>query len=238
MKRYLFLLLLISFSANAQENLRKFRFGLKATPVFSWIKEDFKQAPSDYKVEGGGLRFGFCWGPQAEWILNETFLISTGVDISYTSGKLKGRGSYTNTPAIFDWEQTYRLRFIDVPLMLKFRTREIGYLRYFGVFGLGAGFRTRAETVFSRTENNITNSVQEDEDSGKYIHPFRGSMLVGGGVEYNLSGNTSLVASIVFNNGLTNILKDQKDPNPFNPVNQIKEKGINNYFMLNIGILF
>ena len=62
-------------------------------------------------------------------------------------------------------------------------------------------------------------------------------MLVGGGAEYNLAGNTSLVASIVFNNGLTNLIKDQ-GASTLDPSVNLKESGVNNYFMLNLGVLF
>jgi hypothetical protein len=218
----------------SQEVSRKFRFGLKAAPVVAWIKPDYRSLPDGYSVEGGGLRFGFVWGPTAEWLLNETFIISTGADISYTSGRLIGK---VNTPTLaYDWEQLYKMRFIDIPMMLKFRTKEIGYLRYFGLFGMGAGFRTSAKTEFSTIIGN-QETIERNDESKKYVNLFRGSMLVGGGIEYNMAGNTSLVASIVFNNGLTNMIKDQ-GASPLAPNVNLKESGVNNYFMLNVGILF
>jgi len=250
MKKALFVLFAtFCLSGYAQESTRKFRFGLKAAPVLGWIKPDYRSMPDGYSVDGGGARFGFVWGPAAEWMLNETFIISTGVDISYTSGKLKGKGKgfVDNTSVLYDWEQLYRVRFLDIPLMLKFRTKEIGYFRYFGLFGMGAGFRTSAKTEFS-TFQGTQELKDRNDQSKKHVNLFRGSMLVGGGVEYNLSGNTSLVASIVFNNGLTNMIKDQGNlllnNKPIylqstgqDPVN-LKESGVNNYFMLNVGVLF
>lgn len=243
MKRLLILaLLVVSTGLHAQETERKFRFGLKASPLVGWIKEDFKSLPDGFTVEGGGARVGFTWGPSAEIVLNETFLISTGVDINYISGKLKGRYTKPGTPGfVGDWEQEHKLRFIDIPVMLKFRTKEIGYLRYFGLFGMGAGIKRKAISEYRIINGN--NKAEEVVDPSKGIHLFRGSLLVGGGVEYNLAGNTSLVTSIVFNNGLTNILKNSsanslKNNDVKNPFLAMNEKGINNYFMLNVGILF
>ncbi|MCC6768077.1 MAG: PorT family protein [Bacteroidia bacterium] len=239
MKKFLTIILLGScLTGFAQESTRRFRFGLKAAPTLGWIKPDYRSLPDGYTVEGGGLRLGFIWGPSAEWMLNETFIISTGADISYTSGKIKGKVNtkVNNLPLAYDWQQVYKLRFIDIPLMLKFRTKEIGYFRYFGVFGLGAGFRTSAKTEFS-TIVGSSETIDRSDNSKKYVNLFRGSMLVGGGAEYNLAGNTSLVASIVFNNGLTNLIKDQ-GASTLDPSVNLKESGVNNYFMLNLGVLF
>jgi hypothetical protein len=220
---------------------RGFRFGMKAAPLVSWMKPDFQNIPADFSNENAGLRMGFVWGPVAEIQLNETFLVSTGLDINYTSGKLKGNLKDPIDGSIVQWEQLYKTRFIELPVMLKFRTKEIGYLRYFGLFGMGAGFRYKAETEFSRTSNSSTVTTP-NKDDGKYINPFRGSLQIGGGVEYSLAGNTALVGSIVFNNGLTNMLKNQFEPAIIGPVqdpfNSVTEKAITNYLQLNIGILF
>lgn len=220
----------------------KFRFGLKAAPLVSWMKPDFGSIPSDFTVENGGIRVGFMWGPQAEIVLSETFLVSTGVDINYTSFKLQGTLKNQVSGGLVEWEQLYKSRFIELPVLLKFRTKEIGYLRYFGLFGMGAGFRYNASTEFQRTESNVSNTVANNE-SGKYINSFRGSLQIGAGVEYALSGNTALVGSLIFNNGLTNMLKNQFEPDTpgasfTDPFNQINEKGITNYMQLNVAILF
>jgi len=236
MKYLLPLAFVLSLSLNAQETQRTFRFGLKAAPVIAWMKPEFKDLPAGFSIDGGGARIGFAWGPVAEFALNETFLFSTGLDITYTSGKLKGRALDLGTANAYDYEQLYKLRFIDLPAMLKFRTKEIGYLRYFGLFGFGAGFRYSARTEFSEFRNG-TQTITADEHSSSYVNLFRGSLLVGAGVEYNLSGNTSLVTSLVFNNGLTNILKNQT-PLPPTQFTSVREDAINNYFQLNVGILF
>ncbi|MFM2285076.1 MAG: hypothetical protein RLZZ543_573 [Bacteroidota bacterium] len=239
MKRLLLILSLIVLGLNASNAQRNFRFGMKAAPMFCWIKPDFRDVPKDFSFEGGGGRMGILWGPMAEIQLNETFLISTGIDINYTSGRLKGtlKDSIGN---IVEWNQLYKTRFIELPVMLKFRTKEIGYLRYFGLFGLGAGFRYSANTEFSSVSNakpdeTITN---KDSNSDSYVNVFRGSMQVGAGVEYSLSGNTALVGSLVFNNGLTNMLKNQVGSSLSDPFNAVRERGITNYMQLNIGILF
>jgi hypothetical protein len=241
MKRLSLVLLIVILGANFSFAQKGFRFGMKAAPMFCWMKPDFSIAvTNDFSVEGGGGRMGFVWGPMAEFQLSETFLISTGVDINYTSFRLKGSQKVASIGGLnpVDWDRIYKTRFIEVPVMLKFRTKEIGYLRYFGLFGLGTGFLYSSKTDFSTSYSNSTTSV-ENEEYGKYVRKFRGSMLVGAGVEYSLSGKTALVGSLVFNNGLFNSLQNQGDENdPNDPFLKVTAKAITNYMQLNVGILF
>jgi len=226
------LALLISFSAAAQETaakLRNFRIGMRFSPQICWMRADFKNVPASQEWGSNGARLGVNWGPFAEIALSETFLIQTGVDINYHSGKIKG--TFASPLGLTTYEYLYKMRFIEVPLLLKFRTNEIGYMRYFGVFGLGAGFRYRVETTTDfRTPAATITSV--NNSPGAYINAFRGSMQVGAGAEYSISGNTSLVFGITFNNGITNMLKQDPANDPS------RENAITNMLTLNVGILF
>ena len=241
MKRLFLVLLIVILGANFSFAQKGFRFGMKAAPLFCWMKPDFSiDETSNFSVEGGGGRMGFAWGPMAEIQLNETFLISTGVDINYTSFRLQGflKDSLIGGSDPVNWERKYNSRFIEVPFKLKFRTKEIGYFRYFGLFGLGAGFLYSSSTDFSTTFSNSTSSVS-NEEYGKFVKKFRGSLLVGAGLEYSLSGNTALVGSLIFNNGLFNSLQKQgNESDPKDPYYKVTAKAITNYMQLNIGILF
>ena len=58
-------------------------------------------------------------------------------------------------------------------------------------------------------------------------------MIVGAGLEYFIDESTSIVTSLSFNNGLTNILDGYNDVDE-----SVKERATLYYFQLNIGILF
>lgn len=214
---------------------RSFRFGMKAAAMVCWMKPDLANNDSEtIEIENGGLRLGAAWGPIAEFQLNETFLISTGVDVNYTSFKLEG--DFIPAGNRINWERKYKARMFEIPVMLKFRTKEIGYMRYFGLFGVGLSGLYKSSTISSTSSSTI---LASDGKYGKYMKEFRGSILVGAGVEYSLSGNTALVGSLVFNNGLFDVLKDQIDETKLtDPFSNIKFKAITNYMQLNVGILF
>ncbi len=240
MKKLACILLLLPFISHAQESVRKVRFGMKIAPAFCWMKPDFKisTGSSNFRAENDGVKVGFIWGPTLEFILNETFLISTGVDINSIGGKLAGDA--VRDGKIYSWKHAYKSSFIELPFMIKGRTKEIGHMRYFMHFGLSAGFRYKE--AFELTETIDGKEISENFTEPKTVYtPFKGSMLVGGGVEYNLSGNTSLVGSITFNNGLTQYIK--KDVFSTRALvgddfKSVESNSILNFISLNIGVLF
>jgi hypothetical protein len=87
----------------------------------------------------------------------------------------------------------------------------------------------------------------EDEDIGEDIGIFRTSLIIGGGIEYNLSGDASIVAGLIFNNGFSNILNGSgvEDSNGEPVINSsdktlktFKLRGMSNVVSLQIGFLF
>lgn len=226
---------LLSLQLNAQETQRKLRFGLRVAPQMTWIKADYKNIPPNESYENGGVKVGVSWGPQAEIQMSEQFSIQTGIDVNYSSGNVKGTITTANTVQTLD--HVYKMRFIEIPFGIKARTKEIGYMRYFFNMGLSAGFRYRANTEFSTSISNASKTTSLSSKSEDFVNLFRGAYFIGGGVEYSISGNTALVGGLVFNNGITNLLKSQNSTNVKN-LNFADERAILNYLQLNIGILF
>jgi len=227
-----------TLSSNAQTEIPKFRFGMKGATQLTWLKADFRDLPEGFTAENGGVRGNLSWGPQLEFLLDKkgNFYLSTGFEINYSKGSIKGNlpTEVLGVKRIFTYESDYTMRFLELPVMIKFRTDEIGYMRYFGLFGMGAGIRLRAENAFSVTSdgNNPTTTTVYNKSTSGAVNPIRGSLLIGAGAEYSVTSNVAIVGSILFNNNFTNILKDRAEtPNA-------KDFGILNYFQLNVGVLF
>jgi hypothetical protein len=101
---------------------------------------------------------------------------------------------------------------------------------------IGNKVKTTAQTVnagnpgFPTNESYIPNASDNDNiDFVNYqdnINALRASMILGAGIEYRLSGNTSFYTGLRFNNGFTDILNDKKN------------KAINNVLGLEIGFFF
>lgn len=209
----LLFILLVTVGAFAQN----FHFGLKVAPSITWVKPDTKPYSS------AGVDVGFNYGIITDFGFTENYSFSTGIDVSYKGGCL----DYVDT--ITTSTTDYRLQYIEIPLTLKMRTNEIGYITYFGQFGFAPGInlRARADITSTTTVNNTTTIINlEDEDIKDDINVFSTSMIIAIGMEYSLGGKTSFMAGFTFNNGFIDIL-DDKD-----------SKAITNYLALTLGVLF
>ena len=260
------------------QDFKKFKFGFKVDPNISWMSPE----TADLVSEGVLLRGSF--GVNADIMFSERYALGTGFSIMGGGGQLSffdyedRIGDAGESNFIVKRNRKYKLKYVEIPLTLKLRTDEIGYITYWGQFGLGLGFATKAtaddnikffsELVEDADEmgnswidsgSAISTLAKEDEEemgvdiSGEML-PIRASLIIGAGIDYSLSGNTSLMFGIAYNNGLTNVFKSKikaieinDDGNPSYGTgsgeggrlyNEFKMKSITNSFVVTAGILF
>jgi hypothetical protein len=143
------------------------------------------------------------------------------------------------------------------------KTDEIGYITYWGQFGLGLNMNLKAlsddeidylyyqnKNSYAWEKSNRESSISSKNDIKNEVNIFSSNLIFAAGIEYNLSGNTSLLAGLTFQNGFTDafkgngVAKDQSTNSPiFNTDSGKTPKtfelsGLPNYVELNIGILF
>lgn len=279
MKGISILLVAVLFAVQGfSQDFKKFKFGFKVDPNISWMSPE----AADLVSEGVLLRGSF--GVNADIMFSERYALGTGFSIMGGGGQLSffdnedRIGDAGESNFIVKRNRKYKLKYVEIPLTLKLRTDEIGYITYWGQFGLGLGFATKAtaddnikffselvedadEMGFSWIDSGsaISTLAKEDEEemgvdiSGEML-PIRASLIIGAGIDYSLSGNTSLMFGIAYNNGLTNVFKSKMkaievrdDGNPsYGPgsgeggrlYNEFKMKSITNSFVVTAGILF
>ncbi len=205
-----------------------FRLGLTASPSVAWMN------PKTDGYTSEGNRTGFSYGLIAEIQFSEQYGIASGLQISYLGGKLNYPvDETTNSETYNELERTYRLQIVELPLALKMKSREILGIQYFGKFGIGMGIILKADgdDRFVNTQDN-SRLIQSDKDIKGDIAFGRASLILGGGAEYQIGGNVSLLGGISFNNGFSNILKNS------NEVSGEKKNARTNYLELSLGILF
>lgn len=203
-------------------------FGLKAAPSLAWLRTDSKGLVSN------GSKFGFTYGLITEFKFSDNYSFATGIDVTYRGGKTRSteesvflNGDLATTIT----DNSITLQYVEVPITLKLKTNEIGYLTYYLQAGLAPGINIRARNDFkSSTQDKTTGAVTTFESSkvdiSSNINTLNLSMVIGGGVEYTLSGSTVLLAGLQFNNG-------------FLDVDDRTEYKVNsNYLALTIGLLF
>jgi hypothetical protein len=228
MKKLVLSLLFVAIASTvlfAQSNYdeQKFHFGLKASPVVSWARIE---APG---VESDGIRIGFTYGLMTEFAFTKNYAFATGVDVSYRGGKYTQKVTAINTQTLqfqtIDVTRIQKFQMIEIPVTLKLKTNEIGYMKYYGMFGGVPGFIVKStEDVESSNQDVLPDRDKRGNQSDFAF--FNVSLHVGLGIEYNLGGSTAFTTGIHYTNGLIDIWKEENA--------QMRMDAIT----LNIGVLF
>lgn len=206
MKKFILAAAIICFVSTTYGQ-SKFRFGLQGTGGLSWFQPDTKG------IENDGARLNYDFGLMTDFAIGdgENYYFSTGLNIATLNGKLKYPDLVYPTSSdssIFlqgESQSRYALSYLEIPLQLKMRTNEVGYMHYFGVFGVTSGINTRARMTLEQKAANSTFSPDDELDVASDIRLFKLGLNIGFGVEYNLTGNTFAVAMLSYNSGFTNI---------------------------------
>ncbi len=229
------IIILLFLSANvfsqAYKENRLLRLGLKASPNLGWLRPETKDFEND------GVKMGFSYGLISDFRISDNYYVSSGLFITHWSGRL-------NMPAteeideiddddIADFTQSrlYKLQYLEIPLTLKLLTNEIGYITYFGQFGVSVAANIDADGEDTYVAEGETDIVIDDPDIKSDITFMRAALVIGGGLEYSLAENASIVIGAEYNNGFSNLIKSK-------PEHASKHSALTNYFQLTLGVIF
>lgn len=255
---------------------KKVQAGLIAGLGMNFQKMGTKRLSSD------GAGSDLTIGANLTYTFNETVGICTGIEFDFSTMKyastLPVYYRYNDNVILTQEEvgseegvfllnlRKQKANYLTIPIMALFRTKFIGYFRYFGKFGLRSSF------LLSNTVEDSGTEYLKDADGTFLNDPFVNSMPVGnetthenlthskgdldffkssvgacGGAEWNFTGTTSLVAEIGYYYGFTDIHWDRKDENSSlatsNAVNGSNPSFFNNsakqsQLMFKVSILF
>jgi long-subunit fatty acid transport protein len=220
----------LAFAAFSQE-AQGLRFGFTASPGISWMTPDNEQHEKD------GSRFAFTYGVLVDYKFggNERYAIQTGLGITMAGGKLLATSLPDSNDVTYQAKLTPKLQHLEIPIGLKLRSNDVNDLVYYGLFGLTPGFviRNRAAYEFTDSLGTVASDNIRMKDLKYYPTnversvPFNLGLQIEAGIEYSFTENTALVAGIFFNNGFTNVLKDEDD-----------ERVVLRRFGIRLGVLF
>jgi len=216
------LLFVFAFSANSQVDEKAFRFGISGA-----LGTAFNMSTKT-NANGKGIGFNYAYGMQLEFYFSDVIGLRTG--ISLNSGRAKVEYNLDNDDVYLRYPQstgqntveasdiiknrTFVINTINIPLIIKAKTPEIGYLTYFIEFGLDNDFAFRS---YSTNNNIILPDGKEAEltgdserfDANKEVLLYRGGLNIGLGAEYNLVGSTSIFGSINWSRPLLRTLRKE-----------------------------
>lgn len=218
-----FCILMFTLATLSAQDEPGFRFGVQASPTWSWVKT------TDKHLEGVGSNWGLKFGVLGEFYFAPKYAFITGLGFGFNQGgNIQIGDQYENADL---WKEStlsepeyhmvpklgkyhYRITYVEIPLGLKLRgsagaDSPLGYYAEIPVFTLG--FKSKAQGDI-RSTNFDPEPV--DEDIRADVSDLSISWGVGGGIEYNLSGAT-LVGGIHYQKQFSNMKNDgrvQRDP--------------------------
>jgi hypothetical protein len=211
------------------QNKLPIKLGLKISPNIGWMVPGTKGYSSD------GARLGVTIGFMGDYYFAENYAFSTGLNFQFLNSSLNYTDSLlieNNTQlANGDVFRKYNLMYLEIPLMIKMKTKKFGNVSYFGQIGFGTGFRLKATVKEHFVPTTGTPVDQQYEfDNGTTL--IRESVLAGLGCEIYIDESSRILLGISYSNSLNNVLTGK------NYKSGLEEKSQLNYAELNIGFIF
>lgn len=194
------------------------------------------------KIASDGVGSDLTIGANANFGFNETIGLCTGIEFDFETLKYKSAGidniyyNYNdaqiqnNEETVADVNELFRLNtreqkgvYLTIPTMMVFRTKFIGYFRYFGKFGLRNSFLLKnhindvGENFLVDDSNPVASEVfgtesgyNENMQAKGEMFFFKSAVGLCGGAEWNFTGGTCLVAELGYYYGFTPIHTNRK----------------------------
>lgn len=192
----LILLLLPLMRASAQ----KISFGVFADPVISWFSSDTKATKND------GARAGFNFGITFNKYFAENYAFSTGISILSAGGRLTDTADIVmkfnnfSKPVPKNDPVIYKVQYLNIPVGLKFKSNQIGYIVFFSDIGIDP-------KIVIGGKADIPPDI-EGETAMNELRRFNLGYHIMAGVEYSLGGSTAMVLGLGFENNFLDVTKD------------------------------
>ncbi len=211
------------------QEFKAFRIGVFGETSISWMKPKMDLSHSvQYQADGSRLVAG--WGLLFDINFTENYTLSTGFRLGGTGGKLSYLDSVGTTTATI--HRKYELKYVEIPINLKLKTNQIGYLTYFFQIGLRPGMRLSAY-VDDKFDNSNLPVRYTEFDNKKETAFFQLGFNVGVGAEYQISKSFSAFTSLSYRDGLLDVLSGTSHYDP-----TLNENAFINQVALTVGFLF
>lgn len=226
--------LLLLGSVFSQDDVKSFILGLKFAPSIDWMQ------PNSLNYKSDGAIIGYTYGLIGDFAIGGSghYFLDLGLQFKNTGGRLTYDGISTNgiDPAKdVTISRRYNISYISLPISFKLKTAQFGRMTFYGNFGLDNCIRTKAKAKdsYKFIGTNDAPFEKSDININKEVALFKESIIIGGGAEYTISGNTKAFVGLIFYNGFTDILTGTNTK-----YLDIKENAVNKSFELILGISF
>jgi hypothetical protein len=206
----LFLMIICPVISYGQQ---KISFGIHADPVISWFSTDINE------VKNEGARPGFNFGLKFNKYFAEKYSFSTGISLLNAGGTLVSSDTtvmeFTNFKSVVlpGNPVIYKIKYLVIPLGLKFESNQIGYITFFTDLGIDP-------KIVIGGKADIPSLNIKGEKATSELNNFNLSYHITAGIEYSLGGTTAMVLGLNFDNNFLDITRD----NGSQPTDKVSHK--------------
>ena len=216
MKKILFLAVTLVGTVVAL-NAQNYKLGAFIEPSVSWYDVESRDVVSE------GSFGNFSGGISVDYFFGDNYAFATGLALGTNKGSLQYKESFV-LRAYDDIAEVpggatvnYKVNTLTVPMGLKLKTNEIGYLTYFVDLGLTAninmGTKASVDSLVTFAGEQNPESIN-DARINKEIIPVSLAYHMGAGLEYGLSESTALFVGIYYRNFFTTLTKNLDNTYP------------------------
>ncbi len=185
---------------------QELEFVVHVDPVISWMGTN----SSDYINEG--VRPGFNIGLKVHHYFDDHYAISTGISLISAGGRQSviepHRMIFNNLqPQVLTGDEIrYNLRYMNIPIGLRLKTDQIGYLTYFTDIGFDIRMLVKSTVDLPANQPPVDN-----ENARKEVFGLNAGWHIHAGVEYDLNVDLTLVGGLGYDQDFFDVTKDLKD---------------------------
>ncbi len=183
--------------------------GITFSPNMAWMRY------GDSDGHESSAKFGYAYGLLADFAFSENYYFSTGLLINTLNNESKYPNPISSMPNVYT-DAEYRLQYAEIPIALKLKSTMRYFRSYYGQFGFTTGFKLGAKERIDGASSR--------QSMGSNADFLRLALQIGGGVEWQLDHNLTMMTGLSFNNGFTRAVQ-QGEPR-------------NSYVAFNFGIFF
>lgn len=232
-------------SGLSAQDMHGLRLGVQATPTWSWLRT------SDKKLEGVSSNWGLKLGMNGEYYFANNYAIISGLGFGFNQGGFIQNGY---SKGVF-WPKSdlsevrldtlplnaklhYRLNYVEIPIGLKMRggSNEDARFKFYAeipVFTIGFMTKATGDIRGTNTQNSDDENIRPD------VNGLSLSWGLGGGVEYEIATNTTIVAGISYQKQFTDLTNNagtvEKSTNSWS---KEKSKATAGMMALRLGVFF
>ena len=222
----------------AQSDENKLNIGVHGNSGLSWMSTKVKG------YESNGPRFSYGYGLRIDYRFAKNYYIGSGVDMNYMGGKLSYPLNYKGSNDTMHFYGTmnrkYKIQYLDIPINLTLKTKEIGYFTYYVQIGYVTSIRINsyADDEYTYPNSNVTVN-EEDVDIKKDFNFLKAGFNFGLGTEFNLNNNISFYGKVFYHSGVTDVLGGTNNvKNAAGVLEEIKEHALMNNVGISVGVMF